>query len=133
MSPELIISLISIGLNFLIGGLTIMANIRISKISHLESIKKYDKNITNFELQFKDEHWLHNLIETGDFDLYNIKSKKRICAWWIKYSRKNPPVLLIPHIDYNELKAPGPDQLNIGGRMTEMVMPDDLPNAEDLF
>jgi len=81
MSPELIISLISIGLNFIVGGLTIIANIRISKISHLEAIKKYDKNITNFELQFKDEHWLHNLIETGDFDLYNIKSKKRICAW----------------------------------------------------
>lgn len=139
MSPELIISLISIGLNFIVGGLTILANIRISRISHLESIKKYDKNITNFELQFKDEHWLHNLIETGDFDFYNIKSKKRICAWWLKYSKKNPPVLLIANVDYNELKRPGPEWIgssgvNVGGRSTEMVMPgDDLPNAEDLF
>jgi len=78
-------------------------------------------------------------MESGEFDHYNIKSKKRICNWWFRYSKKNVPVLLVSHVDYNELKSPGSmwqgsSGISTGGRSTEMVMPgDDLPNAEDLF
>jgi len=52
MSAELVISIVSLCASIAIGVLTVLANIRISKISHLEAVKKYEKNITNFELQF---------------------------------------------------------------------------------
>lgn len=33
----------------------VLTSIKVSKIENIESHKKFDRNITNFELQFKDE------------------------------------------------------------------------------
>lgn len=143
MGAELIISIISLASTFVLGVFTAFMTFKVKTIEHIESLKKYEKNITNFELQFKDEQWLYNLFESGEFDHYNMKSKKRIFKWWHEYMKSHTPVLLHSQVDYNKL-CMGPDgwcgsdgkvhRINTGGASTELVMPgDDIPNAEDLF
>jgi uncharacterized membrane protein YciS (DUF1049 family) len=51
----LIFSGISITGTIVIGIFTVRANIKISRINNLEADHKFEKNITKFELQFKDE------------------------------------------------------------------------------
>jgi uncharacterized membrane protein YciS (DUF1049 family) len=51
----LIFSGISIVGTIIVGIFTIKANVKISKINNLEAVHKFEKNITKFELQFKDE------------------------------------------------------------------------------
>jgi hypothetical protein len=55
MTPELIISLISLCLSTACSILTILVNIKISKVNNIEARHKYEKQITYFELQYKDE------------------------------------------------------------------------------
>jgi len=97
---SLIFSGISIVGTIIIGIFTVKANVKISKISNIKDYKDYEKNITYFELRYKDERWLYNLLEKDEFRLYNQKSQKRIFKWWEKYREKNIPILLQEQIDF---------------------------------
>ena len=136
MSAELIISIISLASTFILGIFTAFMTFKVKTIEHLESLKKYEKNITNFELQFKDEQWLFGILESGEFDHYNYKSKKRILRWWAEYSKEHIPVLLHPQVDYTKLRLQGLKDIpaNVGGKMVEFIGADEEPpEAEDLF
>lgn len=84
MTPELIISLISLVLSTTCSILTILVNIRISKLNNLEAIHKYQKKITPFELTFKDKKWLLDLIDKGEFGNYDENSQTIMKAWYKK-------------------------------------------------
>ena len=78
MSTELIISIVSLLATSIIGAFTVIANIKISKISNLKDIHEYQKEITFFELQFKDEQWLYSTLRSGDFKCYSKRSTKSV-------------------------------------------------------
>ena len=100
MSVELIISIVSLAASIVIGIFTIVANIRVSKINNTKDLHEYERNITYFELSYKDEKWLHELLEKDEFRLYNSKSQKRIYKWWDKYQKKHIAVLLKPEVEF---------------------------------
>jgi hypothetical protein len=81
MTPELIISLISLVLSTTCSILTILVNIKISKINSIEARHKYEKQITYFELQYKDEIWFYTLLNNDGFRDYDLKSRKKIFRW----------------------------------------------------
>lgn len=112
ISVELLIAILSLITSITVGVLTALANIRISKINNTESIKKFNKEITGFELQFKDERWLAKILEDGTFDLYSYKSKQRIIKWWTEYCKYNIVVSLKskfpPEYNILLLGSPGP-------------------------
>lgn len=136
----------------------LITSLKVSRIENIESHKKFDKNITNFELQFKNERWLADILEKDEFGYFNEKSQKRIYNWWVEYTKLHPPVILKIEVAYDVLKNPPLGRIkwgnnkkstldnnskkpvatfkaNIGGEVTEMVMPgdDDLPDPADLF
>ena len=123
MSAELIISIISLSISFIIGILTAIANIRISKINNAEAYHKYNKQITLFELQFKDEKWLYNILMNDEFSKYTRESQTKIVKWYKKYLEKNTPILLHSCFDQTILKlgCPGPSG------------EEEVQDAEDLF
>lgn len=84
MTQELIISLISLVLSTTCSILTILVNIKISKLNNLEAIHKYQKKITPFELTFKDKKWLLDLIDKGEFGNYDENSQTIMKAWYKK-------------------------------------------------
>ena len=148
MDAELIISIISLVTSFIAGIFTAIITFKVGKFEHLEKIKTYEKNITNFELQFKDERWLAEIMENGEFDHYNLKSKKRIFCWWEEYKKDHIPVLLTVQVDYAKLNKINPSnrglgidrakrvsQIGAGGQSVNFIMPgdDDIPDPADLF
>ena len=60
MTPELILSIVSLGLSTITSILTIIINAKVGKLNNLEAEHKYKKHITKFELSFKNEDWLFN-------------------------------------------------------------------------
>ena len=84
MTPELIISLISLVLSTTCSILTILVNINVSKLNNLEAIHKYQKKITAFELTFKDKKWFLDLIDKGEFGNYDENSQTIMKAWYKK-------------------------------------------------
>lgn len=98
----LIFSGISVIGTIVVGIFVAKTNVKISKISNIKDYKDYEKNITYFELRYKDEKWLYNLLEKDEFRLYNQKSQKRIFKWWEKYKEKNIPILLQEQIDFKK-------------------------------
>jgi hypothetical protein len=55
MTPELIISLVSLMLSTACSVLTVLATIKVGKMNNTEALHKYEKKITKFELSFRDE------------------------------------------------------------------------------
>lgn len=108
MTPELIVAIISAVLTTIVGILTIMANVKMNKLKNLEMIHKYNKNITNFELQFKDEEWFRNLMKNDEFRTYNIESQVRIEAWWEEYQKTNVIQETVPTVEIKTLRKPRP-------------------------
>ena len=91
MNWEIILSIISLAITLTVGVLTLVINHRISKINNTKDLHTYQKHITQFELQFRDEDWLYDLIINKDeFDHYDPSSKKRIANWFAKYAKKYP-------------------------------------------
>ena len=141
----LIAAIIAAVVSIATGVFGIITSIKVSKLENLEARKKYEKNITNFELQYKDELWLAGILENGDFDHYNEKSKKRIFNWWTEYTKTHPPIILQPEVDYETLRttsarrikwsgnAQRVNQIGVGGKETNYEMPGELPDPEDLF
>lgn len=91
MAPELLISIISLGLSTLGSILTIIINYKIGKINNLEAVHKYEKKITKFELSFKDEAWLMDIMQSGEFSNYDEESKQLIHQWWLEYREEHKP------------------------------------------
>lgn len=91
MTTEIIISIISLVLSTFCSILTVLINVKISKINNLEAEHKYQKHITKFELSFKDEEWLFNLMESDEFQNYDKKSRRLIHKWWLEYSKAYLP------------------------------------------
>lgn len=91
MNWEIILNIISLAITLTVGVFTLVINHRISKINNTKDLHTYQKHITQFELQFRDEDWLYDLIINKDeFDHYDPSSKKRIANWFAKYAKKYP-------------------------------------------
>ena len=112
MTPELMLSIASLGLSTATSILTIIINAKIGKLNNLEAEHKYKKHITKFELSFKDEEWLFNLMKSDDFHNYDRKSRKLIYKWWREYSKAYPPdkltVMLPASRDFSGAVCPRP-------------------------
>lgn len=106
MTTELLISLISLGISTFCSILTISVNLKVSKINNIEALHKYEKKITRFELSFKDEAWLVDLMQSGDFNNYDEESKQLIHQWWQEYSKEHEPT---------QAKRTLPNSRNFGG------------------
>ena len=71
MTSELMLAIASLGLSTATSILTIIINAKIGKLENLEAEHKYKKHITKFELSFKDEEWLFNLMQSDEFHNYD--------------------------------------------------------------
>ena len=99
MSVELLISIISLATTTAVGILTLIINHKISKINNIKEYKENNRHITPFELQFRDEEWLYDLIINKDeFYKYDESSQKRITKWFEKYANTHTLTKLIPVI-----------------------------------
>ena len=87
MTPELILSIVSLAFSTITSILTIIINAKIGKLENLEAEHKYKKKITKFELSFKDEEWLSNIMTSDEFHNYDKKSQRLIFKWWQEYSK----------------------------------------------
>ena len=111
MSTELIISIISLIVSANVGIFTILANIRISQINNTEKLQNFRREITGFELQFKDDTWLSDLIESDHFRLYSPRAQRRIIKWWDIYKKQHPEVIIksvLKDVDLKSLGRPNP-------------------------
>ena len=126
MTPELILSIVSLGLSTITSILTIIINAKVGKLNNLEAEHKYKKHITKFELSFKNEDWLFNLMQSDEFHNYDLKSRKLIHKWWREYSATYLP---------EKLKATLPNSQNFNSvvfRCPESVpVPAEEHNKED--
>ena len=106
MSPELVISLLTLILSTACSVLTILVSIKIGKLNNLEAIHKYEKRITKFELSFKDETWLYGIMYNEEFSKYTEESQKLIFEWWQEYKKEHKP---------KKAKSTLPKSTNFGG------------------
>jgi len=136
----LVISAVSVTLTFVIGALTIWTNVRISKINNIKEYKENNKHITPFELQFRNEDWLYDIIITKDeFYKYDESSQKRIIKWFVKYAETHELKKLLPtsvEIKAEETKPEEPKEdtqedttikpvtVQIGARQVELANPE---------
>lgn len=113
MTPELMLSIVSLGLSTATSVLAIIINAKIGKLENLEAEHKYKKHITKFELSFKDEAWLFNLMNSDDFHNYDKKSRRLIFKWWQEYSKAYSPKQLTVRLpgsaSFNGVVAPCPE------------------------
>lgn len=114
MSTELILSIVSLGLSTITSILTLIINAKIGRLNNLEAEHKYKKHITKFELSFKDEEWLFNLMKSDEFHNYDIKSRRLIHKWWLEYSKTHLP---------EKLKVMLPDSHDFGGVILRCPLP----------
>ena len=91
MTPELILAIASLIFSTISSILTIVINYKLGKLNNLEAEHKYKKHITKFELSFKDEEWLFNLMKSDEFHNYDNKSRRLIHKWWREYSKTYLP------------------------------------------
>jgi hypothetical protein len=117
----LIFSGISVIGTIVVGIFVAITNIKISKISNIKDYKEYEKNITYFELRYKDEKWLYELLQKDEFRLYSSRSQKRIYKWWEKYQNKHLAVLLKPEVDFKRSEI----------LLSMKLGPDDLKNKNN--
>ena len=117
MTPELMLSIVSLGLSTATGVLTIIINAKIGKLENLEAEHKYKKHITKFELSFKDEEWLFNIMTSDEFHNYDKKSRRLIYKWWQEYSKEYPPKRLTARLpgsaSFNGVVAPCPEPIPV--------------------
>jgi hypothetical protein len=111
MTPELILSIVSLGLSTVTSILTVIINAKVGKLNNLEAEHKYKKHITKFELSFKDEDWLVDIMESDEFQNYDKKSRQLIHQWWLEYSKEHEPT---------EAKSTLPKSKQFGGRRFRM-------------
>ena len=118
MTPELILSIASLVFSTLTSILTVVINAKIGKLNNLEAEHKYKKHITKFELSFKDEEWLFNLMKSDEFHNYDNKSRRLIYKWWREYSNTYLP---------EKLKVMLPNSHNFSGAILRCPLPVEVP------
>jgi hypothetical protein len=118
MSTELILSIVSLGLSTITSILTLIINAKIGRLNNLEAEHKYKKHITKFELSFKDEEWLFNLMKSDEFHNYDNKSRRLIHKWWREYSNTYLP---------EKLKATLPNSHDFSGVILRTPLPVEVP------
>ena len=84
MTPELIISLVSLILSTACSMMTVFVTLKVGKLNNLEAIHKYQKKITPFELTLKTKEWFLDLIDKGEFGNYDENSQTIMKAWYKK-------------------------------------------------
>ena len=84
MTPELIISLVSLVLSTACSMVTVFVTLKVGQLNNLEAIHKYQKKITAFELTFKNKKWFLDLIDKGEFGNYDENSQTIMKAWYKK-------------------------------------------------
>lgn len=84
MTPELIISLVSLILSTACSMMTVLVTLKVGKLNNLEAIHKYQKKITPFELTLKTKEWFLDLIDKGEFGNYDENSQTIMKAWYKK-------------------------------------------------
>ena len=89
MTPELIISLISLVMSFASGIFTAFVTLKVGKLNNLEAIHKYQKKITPAQLQFKTKEWFLELMDSDEFGYYDTNSQTIILAWWKKINQED--------------------------------------------
>ena len=107
MTPELILSIVSLVFSTIGSILTIVINYKLGKINNLEAVHKYEKKITRFQLSFKDEAWLVGIMQSDEFNNYDEESKQLIHQWWLEYSKEHEP---------KKAKSTLPKSKNFSGR-----------------
>jgi hypothetical protein len=118
MSAELILAIASLCLSTFIRVLTVILNAKVGRLEHLEAEHKYKKHRTKFELSFKDEEWLFNLMQSDEFHNYDNKSRRLIHKWWREYSNTYLP---------EKLKATLPNSHDFSGVILRCPLPVEVP------
>lgn len=118
MTPELILSIASLVFSTISSILTIVINYKLGKHNNLEAEHKYKKHITKFELSFKDEDWLFDLMTSDEFHNYDLKSRRLIHKWWREYSKTYLP---------EKLKVRLPDSHDFSGVILRCPPPVEVP------
>ena len=118
MTPELILAIASLCLSTFVSVLTVILNAKVGRLEHLEAEHKYKKHITKFELSFKDEEWLFNLMQSDEFHNYDLKSRRLIHKWWLEYSKTYLP---------EKLKVQLPDSSSFNSVVFRRPEPEPIP------
>ena len=118
MSAELILAIASLCLSTFVSVLTVILNAKVGRLEHLEAEHKYKKHITKFELSFKDEDWLFNLMQSDEFHNYDLKSRRLIHKWWLEYSKTYLP---------EKLKATLPNSHDFNSAVFRRPEPEPVP------
>jgi hypothetical protein len=118
MSAEVILSIASLCVSTFVSILTVILNTKVGRLEHLEAEHKYKKHITKFELSFKDEEWLFNLMKSDEFHNYDNKSRRLIHKWWLEYSKTHLP---------EKLKVMLPDSSDFNGVILRCPLPVEVP------
>ena len=129
----LIFSGVSVVGTIVIGMITAKTNVKVSKINNLEAVHKFEKKITKFELQFRDELWLAEILENGEFGRYDAKSQKRILKWWLRYQEEHPVLLLNPIVEYKHRELLAMSKSGLLKNVKTEPMPGTEPDPKDLF
>ena len=82
MTPELIISLVSLVLSTACSMMTVFVTLKVGKLNNLEAIHKYQKEINPFELTLRDKKWFIALVKSGEFSNYTQASQQIMIAWF---------------------------------------------------
>ena len=83
----LILSALSVAGSILAAVISGRTSKKVSQINNIKEYKENNRHITPFELQFRDEDWLYDIIITKDeFYKYDESSQKRITKWFQKYA-----------------------------------------------
>ena len=122
MTSELILAIASLVFSTISSILTIVINYRLGKLNNLEAEHKYKKHITKFELSFKDEEWLFNLMQSDEFHNYDLKSRRLIHKWWREYSNTYLP---------KKLKVMLPNSHDFNGVILRCPLPVEVPIEDD--
>ena len=118
MSAELVLAIASLCLSTFVSILTVILNAKVGRLEHLEAEHKYKKHITKFELSFKNEDWLFNLMQSDEFHNYDLKSRKLIHKWWREYSSTYLP---------EKLKATLPNSHDFNSAVFRCPEPEPIP------
>lgn len=78
MTPELILSIISLICTVGLGILVAVLDHKNSKIQSLDKIHTYEKHITDLELSVQDVDWFYKLLKSGEYSNYSKDSRIRM-------------------------------------------------------
>lgn len=108
---------------------------KVSQINNIKEYKENNRHITPFELQFRDEDWLYDIIITKDeFYKYDESSQKRITKWFQKYAATHKlKKFKVVNVDIKEeekveVKATVKETTKKQGKSTTQVI---LPNFKE--